>query len=61
VPSARISSGELSNRFIGSLLALRRVARRYSCSLTGKYALIGLTCDTEVRWEFGPTRLPSWI
>ena len=31
---------------------------RYSCSLSGKYALIGSSCDTVVSSVVGPTRSP---
>ena len=30
----------------------------YSCSLIGKYAFIGLTCETEVKAVVGLTKLP---
>ena len=29
-----------------------------TCSLTVKYALMGSTCEMDVRMEVGPTRLP---
>src|SRR6266478_323823 len=63
LPSLRISLTEVPKKLIVCLPGMGLLffcARRYSCSLIGKKALMGSTCETEVNIDVGPTRLPIW-
>src|SRR6266481_1545770 len=63
LPSVRVSASEFPKKLIACLVEAALLcfcASTYACSLIGKYALMGSTCETEVKTELGPTRLPIW-
>ncbi len=62
LPSVRISASDLPKKLFVRFAEMASLfcTKTYSCSLIGKKALIGSTCETEVKTELGPTRLPIW-